>query len=161
AYPYALTPEWIPTSVNFDYGRAGASVDYIVIHYTAISYLRTLIAFTNPRSGVSAHYVVRNDGHVAQLVGEADRAWHAGTPSFNDRSVGVEIEKSSESNPDFTVEEYRAAALLACGIAARHGIPLDRAHVVGHNEIPWPNNHSDPGPTWNWPYFMWLTTLCA
>lgn len=161
AYPYDLRTEWRPTIRNFDWGRGGASVNYIVIHYTAISYERTLRAFSNPNSGVSAHYVVRNDGHVAQIVGEADRAWHAGNSYFNDHSVGIEIEKSDESNPDFTVEEYRAAALLACVISGRHGIPLDRAHVIGHNEVPWPNNHSDPGPTWNWPFFMWLTSLCA
>ena len=160
AIPYRVTAEWAPTQVNFDWGRPG-SVDYIVIHYTAISYARTLKAFNLPSSGVSAHYVVRFDGHVAQLVGESNVAWHAGNQYFNDHSVGIEIEKSYESNPEFTPDEYYAAAALACQIAGRHGIPLDRAHVVGHNEVPWPNNHSDPGPTWNWPFFMWLTSLCA
>jgi N-acetyl-anhydromuramyl-L-alanine amidase AmpD len=160
AIPYRVTPEWRPTQVNFDWGRKG-TVDYIVIHYTAISYARTLKAFSLPSSGVSAHYVVRYDGHVAQLVGESNVAWHAGNEYFNEHSVGIEIEKSYESNPDFTPDEYYAAAALACQIAARHGIPLDRAHVIGHNEVPWPNNHSDPGPTWNWPFFMWLTSLCA
>lgn len=162
AFPYAVQPEWIPTPFNHDEGRDDGSVDYIVIHYTAISYARTLRAFNNPSSGVSAHYVIRgSDGHVAQLVGEADTAWHAGNAWFNDHAVGIEIEKSDESNPDFTPVEYTSAAALTCQIAARHNIPLDRAHVIGHNEVPWPNDHSDPGPTWNWPYFMWLTSLCA
>lgn len=161
-FPYTAQPEWVPTPFNHDAGRNGdGSVQYIVIHYTAISYNRTLKAFNLPSSGVSAHYVIRQDGHIAQLVGEADTAWHAGNGYFNDHSVGIEIEKSVESNPDFTPEEYYAAAALACAIAARHNIPLDRAHVIGHNEIPWPNNHSDPGPTWGWPHFMYLTSLCA
>ena len=161
-FPFAVQPEWAPTQVNYDEGRDDGRVDYIVIHYTAISYARTLRAFHNPNSGVSAHYVIRgSDGHVAQLVGEADTAWHAGNTYFNDHSVGIEIEKSGESNPDFTPIEYLSAAALACQIAARHDIPLDRAHVIGHNEVPWPNDHSDPGPTWDWPYFMWLTSLCA
>lgn len=162
AFPYTVQAEWMPTPRNHDEGRIDGSVDYIVIHYTAISYARTLRAFTNYGSGVSAHYVVRgSDGHVAQLVGEADTAWHAGNAWFNDHSVGIEIEKSEESNPDFTLVEYYSAAALACDIARRHDIPLDRAHVIGHNEVPWPNDHSDPGPTWNWPFFMWLTSLCA
>jgi len=161
-FPYVAQPEWIPTPYNHDTGRNGdGSIQYIVIHYTAISYNRTLKAFNLPNSGVSAHYVIRQDGHIAQLVGEADTAWHAGNGYFNDHSVGIEIEKSDESNPDFTPEEYYAAAALACAIAARHNIPLDRDHVIGHNEIPWPNNHSDPGPTWGWPHFMYLTSLCA
>ena len=160
-FPYTPQVEWAPTPYNHDVGRIDGSIDYIVIHYTAISYNRTLKAFNLPSSEVSAHYVIRQDGHIAQLVGEADTAWHAGNAWFNDHSIGIEIEKSDESNPDFTPEEYYAAAALACAIAARHNIPLDRQHVIGHNEIPWPNNHSDPGPTWGWPHFMYLTSLCA
>ena len=160
-FPYVPQVEWIPTPYNHDVGRVDGEVDYIVIHYTAISYNRTIKAFNLPGSQVSAHYVIRQDGHIAQLVGEADTAWHAGNSWFNDHSIGIEIEKSDESNPDFTPEEYYAAAALACAIAARHNIPLDRDHVIGHNEIPWPNNHSDPGPTWGWPHFMYLTSLCA
>ena len=160
-FPYTVQPEWVPTAVNHDIGRNGASIDFIIIHYTAISYARTLKAFSLPGSQVSAHYVVRYDGHIAQPVGEADTAWQAGNEYFNDHSVGIEIERSYESNPEFTPEEYYATAALVCAIAARHDIPLDRAHVIGHNEVPWPNNHSDPGPTWGWPHFMYLTSLCA
>ena len=159
-FPYDVQPEWIPTKTNYDTGRGGASIDFIVIHYTEIAYTRTLRAFNILASDVSAHYVVRNDGHVAQIVGEADTAWHAGNYWFNQHSVGIEIEKSDESNPDFTAEEYYATASLVCAIAARHNIPLDRTHVVGHNEVPG-STHSDPGPTWGWPHFMWLTSLCA
>jgi N-acetylmuramoyl-L-alanine amidase len=159
-FPYTAQPEWIPTPYDHDAGRAGAPVDYIVIHYTAISYERTLRAFNNPSSRVSAHYVVRGDGHIAQLVGESDTAWHAGNYWYNQHSVGIEIEKDAVTNPDFTAAQYYATAALACAIAARHGIPLDRGHVFGHNEIPG-TDHTDPGPTWSWPHFMWLTTFCA
>ena len=160
AFPYVVQADWKPTVTNYDEGRDGASVDYIVIHYTEISYERTLRAFNNPNSFVSAHYVVRNDGHVTQVVGEADTAWHSGNAWFNDHSVGIELERSDESNPEFTPQEYYAAAALSCQIAARHGIPLDRAHIVGHNEVPG-SDHSDPGPTWGWDHFMYLTSLCA
>lgn len=67
-FPYPLQVEWDPSPQNYDYGRTDDSVDFIVIHYTEISYARTLVAFTNPSSYVSAHYVVRNDGHVTQMV---------------------------------------------------------------------------------------------
>ncbi|MGH2471383.1 MAG: hypothetical protein ACRDG6_03130 [Candidatus Limnocylindria bacterium] len=39
-------------------------------------------------------------------------------------------------------------------------MPLDRGHVVGHNEVPG-STHTDPGPTWDWPHFMWLVSLCT
>ena len=161
-FPYVPQPDWRPTPINHDVGRDGEAVQYIVIHYTDISYERTLAEFNTDWSGrgVSAHYVVRGDGHIAQLVGESDTAWHAGNYWFNQRSVGIEIELDKITNPRFTAEQYYATAALACQISARHGIPLDRVHVVGHNEIPG-TTHTDPGPTWSWPHFMWLTSLCA
>jgi hypothetical protein len=64
------------------------------------------------------------------------------------------------TNPAFTTEQYYAGASLACAISARQGIPLDREHVIGHNEVPG-TTHTDPGLTWDWPHFMWLTSLCA
>lgn len=155
--------QWIPaTPWNYDRGRYGEPVELIVIHYTAIDYERTLRAFTSPASGVSAHYVVRQDGQVAQMVSEDDTAWQAGDYWYNVRSIGIEIELDLErgTSTAFTPEQYYATAALACGIAARHGIPLDRTRVVGHNEIPLVGK-IDPGPTWGWPHFMYLTSLCA
>ncbi len=160
AFPYRAEAEWLTSSPNRDGGRNGAPIRYIVIHYTAISYERTLRAFRLRSSGVSAHYIVRRDGHIAQMVGEADTAWHAGNYWFNERSIGIEIELDPVTNPSYTAEQYYATAALACAISARQGIPLDRAHIVGHNEIPGVGK-IDPGPTWGWPHFIWLTSLCA
>jgi N-acetyl-anhydromuramyl-L-alanine amidase AmpD len=158
-FPYVPETQWLATQTNYWEGREGP-VEYIVIHYTDISYARTLRAFNIRASGVSAHYVIRGDGHIAQIVGEADTAWHAGNFWFNHRSIGIELELDRVTNPAFTAQQYYAAAALSCAIAGRHSIPLDRAHLVGHNEIPG-SDHTDPGPTWAWPHFMWLTSLCA
>lgn len=159
-FPYVAQSEYLPTQTNYWEGRDGASIDYIVIHYTDISYERTLRAFNNLASDVSAHYVIRGDGHIAQIVHEADTAWHSGNYWYNLQSIGIELELDRVTNPVFTAEEYYAAAVLVCAISARQGIPLDREHVIGHNEVPG-STHTDPGPTWNWPHFMWLTSLCA
>lgn len=132
----------------------------MVIHYTDISYERTLRAFNIRASDVSAHYVVRGDGHIAQLVSEEDTAWHSGNYWYNLSSIGIELELDKLTNPVFREEQYYAAAALTCDAAKRWGIPLDRAHVIGHNEVPG-STHTDPGRTWNWPHFMWLTSLCA
>ena len=160
AFPYDYQSEWIPTQTNYWEGRDGASIDYVVIHYTDISYARTLRAFYTRSSDVSAHYVIRGDGHIAQIVGEADTAWHAGNAWFNRHSIGIELELDHITNPAFTSAQYYAAASLVCAISGRYGVPLDRAHVVGHNEVPG-STHTDPGPTWAWPHFMWLLSLCA
>jgi N-acetyl-anhydromuramyl-L-alanine amidase AmpD len=160
-FPYEPQREWLakPTTNHWE-GRRGVAIEYMVIHYTVITYEQTLRAFNIRASDVSAHYVVRGDGHIAQLVGEADTAWHSGNYAFNLNSIGIELEINRYTNPYFREEQYHAAAALTCDAAARWGFPLDRAHVVGHNEIPGAT-HTDPGPTWNWPHFMWLVSLCA
>jgi N-acetyl-anhydromuramyl-L-alanine amidase AmpD len=160
-FPYEPQREWLmrPTTNHWE-GRRGVAVEYVVIHYTVITYEQTLRAFNTRASDVSAHYVVRGDGHIAQLVGEADTAWHSGNYMFNLNSIGIELELNRYTNPFFREEQYRAAAALTCAAAAQWGFPLDRAHVVGHNEIPGAT-HTDPGPTWNWEHFTWLLSLCA
>jgi hypothetical protein len=109
---------------------------------------------------VSAHYVIRGDGHIAQIVFEGDTAWHSGNYYYNLHSIGIELELDRLTNPVFRTEQYYAAAALVCAIAGRQGMPLDRHHVIGHNEVPG-STHTDPGPTWDWPHFMWLVSLCA
>lgn len=160
AFPYGIDIENIPTPVNHDATRSGAKVEYIVIHYTAISYERTLRAFNNPRSQVSANYVVRGDGKVAELVSPDDIAWHSGNAWMNDRSVGIELELSPDTNPAFTEAQYQAGALITCALSARYGIPIDRKNIIGHVEVPG-STHTDPGPTWDWAHFMWYVRLCA
>jgi hypothetical protein len=163
-YPFGdIQAEWLPaTPWNYDRGRFGESVKAIVIHYTAISYERTLLTFRTPASEVSAHYVVRQDGHVAQMVSEDDSAWQSGHWFYNVAGVGIEIELDllGGTSSTFTPEQYYATAQIACGISARHGVPLDRVHVIGHSEVPG-TSKIDPGPTWDWPHFMYLTSLCA
>lgn len=163
-FPFAQPqPEWVPaTPWNYERGRYGERVEYIVIHYTAISYERTLRAFTSPASRVSAHYVVRQDGHLTSMVSEGDTAWQAGNYWVNLRSIGIELELGLEDGTSrtYTDAQYYTTAALACGIAARHGIPLDRQHVIGHSEIPG-TGKIDPGPMWDWPHFMYLASLCA
>ena len=103
---------------------------------------------------VSAHYVVRSsDGQITQMVAEKDVAWHA--RSANSTSVGIEHEGFIDNPSWFTDAMYRASAALTKNIADRRGIPKDRNHIKGHSEIPG-NDHTDPGPNWNWTYYMQL-----
>ncbi len=158
AYPPVT---WIQASpYNHDFGRRGNTVESVVIHDTEISYAGTVATFLNPRAHKSAHYVVRGDGFIVQMVPESDAAWHAGNLSYNLRTIGIEHELDRITNPAFTEAQYKASARLVCAIAARYGFPLDRAHVFGHVEVPG-TNHTDPGPTWNWAHYMWLLTQCA
>lgn len=142
---------------NWTPGRNGAP-DCIVVHVVQGSYWGAISWFQNPASGVSAHYVVRSsDGEIMQTLAEWDTAWHAGNWLYNDDCIGIEHEGWVSDPAWFTDASYRSSALLVRDIAARWGIPVDRAHVFGHVEVP-QATHTDPGPWWDWDRYMDLVT---
>jgi N-acetyl-anhydromuramyl-L-alanine amidase AmpD len=150
-YPGAI---WNPASTsNYRVGRT-AAITTIVIHVTQGSYAGTISWFKNPSAQVSAHYVIRSsDGEVTQMVAEKDTAWHVRTE--NPYTIGIEHEGFVDQPSWFTDAMYRSSAALTRNIADRRGIPKDRAHIKGHSEMP-NNDHTDPGPNWNWTYYMQL-----
>ena len=109
------------------------------------SYAGAISWFQNPSSNVSAHYVIRSsDGAITQMVREKDIAWHAGNWTYNTQSIGIEHEGWVSSCTWFTDAMYRASAALARNIALKYGIPMNRNHIIGHNEVPGAT-HTDPG----------------
>ena len=157
--PYYPSVDWIPAARgNYDVGRTQA-ITTIVIHETGGSYTSAIHWFQNPASLTSAHYLVKAwDGGIIQFVAESDTAYHA--RAANPWTIGIEHEYNPRQAIWHTDAQYRSSALLVCAIAQRYGIPVDRKHIVGHNELPG-TDHSDPGPTWNWNYYMSLVRGCS
>lgn len=157
--PYYPDIEWIPAaSRNYDVGRK-APIRTIVIHETDGSWTSAVNWFRDPRARVSSHYLVRaGGGGIIQFVAESDTAYHA--RNANPWSIGIEHEFSPRQGIWHTDAQYRSSAALVCAIARRYGIPLDREHIVGHNELP-DATHGDPGATWNWNYYMTLIQGCS
>ncbi|MER5712674.1 N-acetylmuramoyl-L-alanine amidase [Streptomyces sp. NPDC042898] len=130
-------------------------IDRVVIHVVQGSYATALKVFKNPGHGAAAHYVVRKDGHVAQMIRELDVAFHAGSRDMNERSVGIEHEGFVDRPQDFTAAMYAGSARLTADICARYGIPVDREHIIGHVEVEG-TDHTDPGPHWDWDRYLRL-----
>lgn len=136
---------------NFRPGRlAPHRPEAIVIHIMAGSLAGTDSWFSDPISGVSAHYGIGKNGQVHQYVREEDTAFHAGTvdrPSWtglkrtaagvivNPNYYTIGIEHEGKGNEVWTDAMTNASAELVAAIAARWGIPVDRAHVIKHHEI--------------------------
>ncbi|GAA4217025.1 N-acetylmuramoyl-L-alanine amidase [Actinocatenispora rupis] len=139
-------------------------VDTIVLHDTEETYADTIDTFTNPAAYVSAHYVVRSgDGHVTQMVPTKDVAWQAGNWYINSHSVGIEQEGFAIAGATWYTERlYHSTSTLVRYLSARYGVPLDRQHIIGHDNVPAtstagiPAMHWDPGPFWDWNHFMTL-----
>ncbi|HEY2373157.1 MAG TPA: N-acetylmuramoyl-L-alanine amidase [Gaiellaceae bacterium] len=164
-------PSQLAAASNFTQAhRKPSAIRFIVIHVSEGSFLGTVSWLRNPEAHASANFVVGRAGQVQELVPLHDVAWQAGNWGYNLRSVGIENEGVTGSPSGFTRAEYRSSARLAGVIARRSVIPIDRHHIIGHYQVPDPNdplqgggldNHTDPGRYWNWRYFMRLVRAFA
>jgi len=145
--------------------RMGADISMIVLHATVGSYLSSLNWLTMPVSRVSSHYLIRKDGHIAQLVADEDAAWHAGASAWFDLdsteimrgSIGIELENlygmklpdGKYHGPDpYPPAQLDAARWLCRSLVARYKIVPDM--FVRHLDIAIPRGRkSDPA------YFPW------
>jgi hypothetical protein len=155
---------WVPAhSNNYTSGRPWSqssglcsSIKYFVVHDTEGSYNSAINWFKNSSSGVSAHYVIRSsDGHMTQMVRNADTGHHAGSWKYNICSIGIEHEGYMNQSGWYTEPMYRASAKLVATMSDRYGIKKDRSRVIAHSEVPGAT-HQDPGPRWDWAYYMGL-----
>jgi len=172
--PTGLGCEWLPAPYQH-YGKAPGAygnhdlanrqtdmdIEYIVIHDTEATYDTTLQLVSDP-TYVSWQYSLRSvDGHIAQHVDNSDVAWHAGNWYVNMHSIGLEHEGfAARGAAWYTEAMYQTSATLVRYLAAKYGVPLDRGHIIGHDQIPGilPANvrtmHWDPGPYWDWEHYF-------
>ncbi|MFC8801278.1 N-acetylmuramoyl-L-alanine amidase [Promicromonospora sp. NPDC057138] len=143
-------------------GEGGPSLDYILIHDTETAYQPSVNLVQDP-TYLAWNYTLRSeDGHVANHLDPADVGWHAGNWFMNMHSIGVEHEGWAGSGAWFTEAMYQSSAELVRYLAAEHDIPLDRAHIIGHDQVPGilpgytKNVHWDPGPYWDWDHYFEL-----
>lgn len=125
---------------------------------------------------VSIHYVIARDGTIYCYIPEDRTAWHAGygewlgeekyKNNLNRYSIGIELagmgteeemslyltkKQYAALKPEwigYTDAQYEALADLVADICERHEIPLDRDHVIGHDEFSPKKN--DPGDLFDW-----------
>ncbi|MFJ1588501.1 N-acetylmuramoyl-L-alanine amidase [Streptomyces sp. NPDC088197] len=172
--PSGLGCEWIPAPYEDtgggDYGNYDKAdrpntekIDTIVIHDTE-GYWDTALQLVQDPTYLAWHYTVRSsDGHIAQHLNTKDVGWHAGNWYTNSKSVGIEHEGFlTDPGTWYTESMYRTSARLVKYLAAKYHIPLDRQHILGHDNVPGPTAsyisgmHTDPGPYWDWGHYMAL-----
>ncbi len=166
------------TTPNFSKRPAGAAglPQIVVIHTCEGAYAGCWGWLAKSESGVSAHYVVKEDGsEITQLVKEADKAWHIAAKYKNSLNGGKFAELEGVSGNNFTIGIEHAgygkqaawnpnliqqSAALVCDITRRNDIPRDKFHIIGHGQLQ-PYNRSDPGPNWPWAtYFEKINAAC-
>jgi N-acetyl-anhydromuramyl-L-alanine amidase AmpD len=161
----------LASSRNFTVAeRPLSDIHFIVIHVTEGPFGGTVAWLRDPRAHASANFVVSRAGQVQELVPLHDIAWHAGNWAVNEQSIGIENVGYTADPGGFTQAEYVASAKLAAAVARRALMPIDRQHIIGHYQVPDPNDplqgggidgHTDPGPYWHWGHFMQLVERFA
>lgn len=101
---------------------------------------------------VSAHFLIRREGSLAQFVPCSLRAWHAGASSWrgiehcNDYSVGVELEGTDDVA--YTDAQYLTLCALTRALRRRYRI----RDLAGHSDVA-PGRKTDPGASFDWKRF--------
>lgn len=143
-------------SPNFD-SRSGDTPALIVLHYTGMrSFAEAFARMRDPRSAVSCHYLIDEDGEIVRLVEDSMRAWHAGVASWggvgrvNARSVGIELAHPGHVVPVPSYPEPQLLALERLLARLRDAFGIPPQGVLGHSDVSHARKR-DPGEWFPWP----------
>jgi N-acetyl-anhydromuramyl-L-alanine amidase AmpD len=154
-------------SPNFTVGRSNFEPKAFVIHVGEGTFESNLNWITNKSSGVSYHFLIREDGKIYRIVDTNNTAWHTGlavNPTWkghtigrnpNLETIGIAFSGYAASGP--TLKQILAARAIILKYSAIHRIPLTKDTIVGHNEIR--TDKLCPGPKVNLQSILWLCSL--
>jgi len=144
-------------SINFDLPkRDKKKIIFIILHYTGMKKeSKAIKRLCDPKSKVSSHYFLKNNGEVLNLVPDLYIAWHAGKSewkkikSLNQYSIGIEI-----SNPghDHKYKRFSSKQILSLLKLLKYLIKkynIKKQNILGHSDIA-PNRKKDPGEKFPW-----------
>ena len=152
---------WPKISLNYSPNfntikRSQKDIKFIIIHYTGMKKeLSAINRLCNFKSKVSAHYFIKKNGEVLNLVPDLYTAWHAGKSrwkkfrSLNKYSIGIEI---SNSGHDFKYTKFSKNQISELEKLLRFLIKkykIQKQNILGHSDIS-PFRKKDPGEKFPW-----------
>ena len=146
-------------SPNFNNRKKGSSIDYIIIHYTALETDNSAISYlTDKKNKVSCHFLISKSGKVYNLVNESKRAWHAGKSRWNNLtdinsySIGIELDYLglNKKNNNYSTIQIQSLIKLLKFLIKKYKI--DKSNILGHSDIA-PYRKIDPGSKFPWRKF--------
>ena len=136
--------------------RSKKNIKFIIIHYTGMKYeLSALNRLCDIKTKVSAHYFIKKNGSILNLVPSIYEAWHAGKSSWkglkslNKYSIGVEIQNSGHDHKyeNFTQKQIISTKKLLKYLINKYKVKSK--NVLGHSDIA-PDRKKDPGEKFPW-----------
>ena len=136
--------------------RPKKTIRFIIIHYTGMKKeLAAINKLCNPKSKVSSHYFIKNNGNIINLVPDLYEAWHAGVStwqnykSLNKFSIGIEINNPGHDHgyKRFKSKQIHSLKRLLKNLITKYKIKT--CNILGHSDIA-PNRKKDPGEKFPW-----------
>ena len=144
-------------SINFnEVKRSKKSIKFIIIHFTGMkSESEAIDKLCDSTSKVSAHYFIKNNGSLLQMVPDLYEAWHAGKSSWknfkslNKNSIGIEINNPGHDHgyKNFKNSQIKTLKKILKYLITKYRINSE--NVLGHSDIA-PNRKKDPGEKFPW-----------
>ena len=146
-------------SPNFDSKkRVLKEIKFIIFHYTGMKKESDAInRLTNIQSGVSCHYLIKNNGEIVRLVPDLYIAWHAGESSWknykslNQNSIGIEITNPGHEHGYQKFSKKQIFSLLKLSKFLIKKYKVNSKNILGHSDIA-PQRKKDPGEKFPWEY---------
>ena len=146
-------------SPNFDLKKRNPiEIKFIIFHYTGMKNENDAInKLMNPKSKVSSHYLIKQNGKILTLVPDLYIAWHAGISywksyrSINKNSIGIEISNPGHSHNynKFNKKQIKSVLSLSKFLIKKYNIKSK--FILGHSDIA-PDRKKDPGEKFPWGY---------
>ena len=136
--------------------RSKKKIKFIILHYTGMRKESSVLQrLCDENSKVSAHYLIKKNGDLINLVPDLYEAWHAGkstwkkTKSLNKYSIGIEIHNPGHNNKyeKFSFKQITILKKLIKQLIKRYNINLE--NILGHSDIA-PERKKDPGEKFPW-----------
>ena len=149
-----LIPNYSP---NFNLPkRLKKKIKFIVIHYTGMKKEKSAInKLCDPRSEVSSHYFIKENGVILNLVPDLYQAWHAGKSSWkklkslNRYSIGIEIHNPGHNNNYKNFSSKQIISLIYLLKRLMKNYKIKYTNILGHSDIA-PYRKKDPGEKFPW-----------
>jgi len=136
--------------------RSKKTIKFIIIHYTGMKKeLAAVNKLCSPKSKVSSHYFIRNNGNILNLVPDLYEAWHAGLSSWknykslNKYSIGIEINNPGHDHGYLRFKSKQIYSLKKLLKNLIKNYKIQTCNILGHSDIA-PNRKKDPGEKFPW-----------
>ena len=136
--------------------RASKIIKFVIFHYTGMqSEIDSLNRLTDPKSKVSAHYLINRKGKVFRLVNENYEAWHAGKSmwknhvNLNKNSIGIELVNIGHEFGYQNFPKKQILSLINLCRRIKKKYKIKKENFLGHSDIA-PLRKQDPGEKFPW-----------